>query len=267
MGRPTSLLPFAPRGVEHTGVGPPPSHVAMTTYFSATRHPWACLVFLLPLLLLYEGGVFAFGGSDPGSLRNGADTWLRWGLERYGLGYTWVAPALVVSVLLARSAVSWKERPGELIPTFFGMALESVVFAVALWAVARNFEPLLRDAGLPLANVQFQTPAAGQLVTYVGAGIYEEVLFRLGLFSVLYFLLRVVSLPKPAAVLFAAVTAALAFAAAHHLGPSGEAVVAAKFLFRVVAGLFFTGLYVARGFGIAVGAHAGYDILVGVAVG
>lgn len=237
------------------------------TYFSATRHPWACLVFLLPLLLLYEGGVLAFGGSDPSALRNGADAWLRWGLERYGLGYTWVAPVLVVSILLARSAVSWKDRPGEMVPTFFGMALESVVFAVALWAVARNFEPLLREAGVPVANVQFQTPAAGQLVTYVGAGIYEEVLFRLGLFSVLCFLLRVVFLPKIAAIPLAAVAAAVAFAAAHHLGPSGEEVVAAKFLFRVAAGLFFTALYVFRGFGVAVGAHAGYDILVGVAVG
>src|SRR5262249_51528041 len=159
----------------------------------------------LPLLLLYEGGVLAFGGSDPSALRNGADAWLRWGLERYGLGYAWVAPVLVVSILLARSAVSWKDRPGEMLPTFFGMALESVVVAVAVWAVARNFEPLLREAGVPLANVQFQTPAAGQLVTYVGAGIYEEVLFRLGLFSVLAFLLRVVFLPKVLAIPLAAV--------------------------------------------------------------
>src|SRR5207248_2415190 len=140
----------------------------------------------------------------------------------YGLGYTWVAPLLVVAVLLVRSAVSWSSRPGEMITMFFGMALESVVFAVALWAVARNFEPLMREAGVPLANMQFQTPAAVQLVTYVGAGIYEEVLFRLGLFSVVCFLLRAVALPKAAAVPVAAVAAAVTFAAAHHLGPSGE---------------------------------------------
>lgn len=239
----------------------------MTTYFSSTRHPWACLVFLLPLLLLYEGGVLAFGGSDPSALRNGADVWLRWGLERYGLGQMWVAPLLVVAVLLIRSAANWSSRPGEMVPTFFGMALESVVFAVGLWAVARNFEPLMREAGLPTASVQFQTPAAGQVVTYVGAGIYEEVLFRLGLFSVVCFLLRAVMLPRAVAIALAAFGAAVTFAAAHHLGPSGEEVVTAKFLFRVAAGLFFTALYVARGFGVAVGAHAGYDVLVGAAVG
>jgi hypothetical protein len=38
------------------------------------------------------------------------------------------------------------------------------------------------------------------------------------------------------------------------------------FVFRTCAGLFFTFLFVARGFGVAVGAHAGYDVLVGVSI-
>jgi hypothetical protein len=239
----------------------------MTRYLAATRHPWACLLFVLPLLLGYEFGVLYLGGSDPSALRNGADAWLRWGLERYGLGQAWVAPAVVVAVLLVRSWANWPTRPQEPLATGFGMALESVLFAVGLWAVARNFEPLLDRVGLPAASVAFRTPAAGQVVTYVGAGIYEEVLFRLGLFSVACFLLRAVAVPTLPAVLLAGVGAALTFAAAHHLGPNGEEVVPAKFLFRSLAGLYFTALYVVRGFGVAVGAHAGYDVLVGVAVG
>ena len=237
------------------------------TYFSATRHPWACLLFLLPLMLIYEGGVIWLGGGDPNSLRNGADAWLRWGLERYGLGQMWAAPLIVVAILVVRSLVNWSNRPQEPLATCFGMTIESLLFAVALWAIARNFGPLLHEWNIPTASVSFQSPATGQLITYVGAGIYEEVLFRLGLFSVLCFLLRVVLLPKLIAVPLAAIVAALVFAAAHHIGPNGEEVVAAKFLFRTVAGLFFTALFVTRGFGVAVGAHAAYDILVGVSVG
>ncbi len=30
---------------------------AANTYYLATRHPWPCFLFLLPLLLLYEIGV------------------------------------------------------------------------------------------------------------------------------------------------------------------------------------------------------------------
>ena len=239
----------------------------MTKYLAATRHPWACLVFVLPLLIVYEGGVLYFGGSDPAALRNGADAWLRWGLERYGLGQLWVAPVLVVAVLLVRSWAAWSDRPDLMLPTLFGMVLECVVFAVGLWAVARNFEPLMKAAGLPVASVSFQSPAAGQAITYLGAGIYEEVLFRLGLYSVVYFLLRMVLVPRLPAILLAAGLGALTFAAAHHVGPNGEEVATIKFLFRTAAGLYFTALYVIRGFGVAVGAHAGYDVLVGVAVG
>ena len=237
------------------------------SYLSATRHPWACLLFLAPLLMIYEVGVLTLGGEDPSVLRNGADVWLRWGLERYGLSQVWVAPALVLGILVLRTWIFWNERPTELLTTLFGMVLESIVFAVSLWTVARNFEPILRHWGLPLAEISFHTPAAGQLVTYIGAGIYEEVLFRLGLYSLLFFLLRIVLIPTPVAILLAAVGAALTFAAAHHIGPNGEELIPVRFLFRVIAGLYFTALYVARGFGIAVGAHAGYDILVGVSVG
>jgi membrane protease YdiL (CAAX protease family) len=120
---------------------------------------------------------------------------------------------------------------------------------------------------LPLAAISFHTPAAEQVVTYIGAGIYEEVLFRLGLYSLLYYLLRVVLIPLPLAIMLAACGAAVTFAAAHHLGDNGEELLPVLFLFRVIAGLYFTALYVMRGFGIAVGAHAGYDILVGVSVG
>jgi hypothetical protein len=38
------------------------------------------------------------------------------------------------------------------------------------------------------------------------------------------------------------------------------------FAFRVVAGLLFSVLYAVRGFGITVGTHACYDVLVGISI-
>ncbi len=237
----------------------------MLNYLSATRHPWASLVFLLPWVIVYEGGVLVMADGQSASLRGGADEWLRLGLAQYGLGQAWVAPLILVGVLLAWSVADWKKRPREPLAVAAGMMLESVIFAATLWAIARNFVPLLREYGVPTASLQFNA-SAGEVVRYIGAGIYEEVLFRLGLFSGLYLLLRIVLLPSIAALLLAALFAALAFAAAHHLGPHGEPMVTVRFLFRLTAGLFFTALYVLRGFGVAVGAHAVYDILAGVSV-
>lgn len=237
------------------------------SYLRATVHPWASLVFVLPLLLLYEGGVRYLSPDNPDALRNGADAWVRWLLGRYGLGTPWAAPALVGVWLAGRAWLNRKDRPTEPLAVGFGMAVESVLFAVGLWALAHNFRPLLDRAGLPLTDARFDTPAAGQLVTFVGAGIYEEVLFRVLAFGGLCAVLRLVLLPKVLAVGVAAAAAAVLFASAHHFGPAGEPVRPAEFLFRAAAGLYFTGLYLFRGFGIAVGAHAGYDILVGVSVG
>src|SRR5688572_6942098 len=101
----------------------PPKPPGQTGYLAATRHPWACLAFLLPLLIAYEGGVLWLGGPNPDSLRNGADAWVRWGLARYGFGQMWAAPLIVVVVFLVRSAANWSSRPRQLLGTLFGMAV------------------------------------------------------------------------------------------------------------------------------------------------
>jgi len=231
------------------------------SYFAATRHPWACFVFLLPLLAVYEVGVVWIGG--PVAARNGADAWLRWCLERYGLPTLVAAPLLIVSYFLLRSLWNWKGRPDRILSVGFGMLVESLAYAVLLWLISCNFHLVLDHCGIVL---QIPSPQAKAVVTYIGAGIYEEAIFRLGLFSLLVFLMRLVLLPTPAAVMLGAALAAVAFAAAHHLGPYGEPIIAEVFVVRFLAGLVFTALYVFRGFGLAVGAHAGYDVLVGVAV-
>jgi len=244
----------------------------MLSYYHATRHPWSCLLFLLPLLAAYEGGLAWVGGDPDGQMRNGADAWLRWGLEVFGAPQVYAAPAVVLVVMLLWSWWRWADRPKDTVTTLFGMAFESGLFAVLLWQFSRNFGPILDVLGVTLqVPVQVSVPSAApapvsRVLTYLGAGIYEEVLFRLVLFTGLYALLRVVLLPWLVALPLATVGAALVFAAAHHLGPYGEPMRVDHFVFRTCAGLYFTALFVLRGFGIAVGAHAGYDVLVGTTV-
>jgi membrane protease YdiL (CAAX protease family) len=238
----------------------------MKAYLTATRHPWATFLFLVPLLAAYEAGVAHYGVTHP-DVRTGADAWLRWALDRYGVTALWVAPAAVAVFFLIRSIAAWKTRPKDTIATVFGMAVESVVYAVLLWAVSRNFKPILDQLGVQLSLPTLRLEAPAKLVSYVGAGIYEEVIFRLGLYTLLYIAFRTFFLPTPLAIVAAAVAGSLLFAAAHHAGENGEPFHPAVFLFRALAGLYFTALYAGRGFGVAVGAHAGYDVLVGVSVG
>jgi len=239
------------------------------SYWRATRHPAPCLFFVLPLLVAYEFGVVAVGGPQALAVRNGADAWLRWVLTSSGVGAGVVAPLLVFLALFAWAYRHRHDPPDDAPSLVIGMALESIAFALVLWAFSRSFGPLMDSLGASLAapgmdDAAGSRAALARLVTYLGAGIYEEVLFRLVGFCGLAAVLRGAGLPKLPARLLAAGVSAVAFAAVHHAGVHGEAVNGYVFAFRTVAGLLFTGLLVLRGFGIAVGTHACYDVLVGI---
>ena len=237
----------------------------MRTYLASTRHPWACLLFLLPLLAAYEGGLFWLGGDQSSRLRNGADAWLRWAFEVFGAGHVLAAPAVVLGGLTLWTWWRWADRPQDPVTAWFGMAFESVLFAVLLWQFSRNFGPIIDGLGIKL-QVTVRTAPAAQILTFIGAGLYAEVLFRLGLCGGLVLLRRGGQWPWGGGGGWGGGAGARACAGAHHAGPYGEPMRADYFVFRTVAGLYFTLLFVARGFGIAVGAHAGYDVLVGVVV-
>ncbi|MBL8792351.1 MAG: CPBP family intramembrane metalloprotease [Planctomycetia bacterium] len=232
-------------------------------YRKATRHPWSCLLFLLPLLAAYEVGVVWVGGTQADALRNGVDAWLRWTLESFGLNQLYWVPALVALIFIVWSIARYEDRPNDLPGVWLGMAIESVVFGLGLWGLSRALGPLIDAVAIEPAPATAPGEGVAQVVTYVGAGIYEELVFRLVLYSGLVFGLRAVKTPALLAVPLAAMVSATLFAGAHHIGPYGEAFDDYVFLFRVLAGLYFAALYQFRGFGIAVGAHACFDVLVG----
>src|SRR5262249_425920 len=105
-------------------------------YLPATRHPWSCALFLLPLLAAYEGGALWLGNKNP--LRTGADTWLRWGLEACGLNQLYWLPALLGILFLAGSWLQRDTRPRDILGVCAGMAIETVFFAVGLWIISRG---------------------------------------------------------------------------------------------------------------------------------
>lgn len=234
----------------------------MIDYLRSTTHPWVSFLFITPLLAVYEGGVYYFRG-DRTFLAAQADAWVREWLQNYGAVHIYAAPIAVVLVLLLWSWWRWSDRPTDPLSTTFGMAFESTLFAFLLWQISRNFLPILDQLGITLELGPRQLVAA-KVIMFIGAGIYEEVLFRLGLFSILTVILRLLLLPGSVAWTLGAIASSLAFAAAHHLGDHGEPMQPYVFLFRFCAGLYFALLFTFRGFGIAVGAHVGYDILVGV---
>lgn len=247
----------------------PPRHIPIAhqaeQYWNESRRPLTSLLFIAPLLIVYEAGVLILG---PQAVRNGADVWLRQLLDLLGFGQYFLLPVLTVCILLAwhyTHREPWKISNGVLTT----MAVESLLLAFGLRILLQLQGALLH--GLlaaptrsdPTVALDIATKASS-IVGFLGAGIYEELLFRLILLSaVAWVTRRMGARPRPAFVV-AVIATSLLFSIAHYIGPHGESFALFSFLFRFVAGVFFGVLFVFRGFGIAAGAHAAYDVMVGV---
>jgi hypothetical protein len=233
-------------------------------YLMATRHPLPCLLFVLPLLVGYELAVFLLGGANPERLRNGADDWLRTSLATLWPPLEWAGPLLLLVFLGGWARARSGDRPPDLLGVLSGMGIESVSYALGLWLLHRTLVPLLDVLGVQLALGGGAEAGIRDLIPYLGAGVYEEALFRLVLFSALLWLLIRLETRPWLASLLAAVGSATLFSAAHHFGPNEATYNTFVFLFRVLAGVYFALLYQYRGFGVVVGAHACYNVMVTV---
>jgi membrane protease YdiL (CAAX protease family) len=110
-------------------------------------------------------------------------------------------------------------------------------------------------------------PSSDVLVLCLGAGIYEELVFRLILLTVLSLFVRDLLLfPPRVTALFVVLTSAVLFSSYHYLGAEAfhwNTVAAWRtFAFRTLAGIYFGALFLTRGFGVTAATHAAYDILV-----
>lgn len=236
-----------------------------SSYWSATRAPRYSLVFVLPLLITYE--ILARLISGESGIRNGADVLLKSLFVLFGGAHG----LTVFAVLLFGTGLflvirDWKRSGAPRAGFFLGMTVESVIYAFLFGGVTSALTALLLHGPSLLLIVQARSmPVATQLMVSLGAGIYEELLFRVILVSALAKLATGVFAwrPLPAGV-FATVLGALVFSAFHYIGPLGDTLTVGSFMFRMVAGLLLSGLFLLRGFGIAAWTHALYDVILTV---
>jgi len=239
-------------------------------YWDLSAQPLNCLLFILPLILLYEVGVVWAG---PSAMRNGADVWLRSFLSQLGVGEYIFLPLATCGLLFGLHHISrrkWELR-GDVLS---GMICESFCFGVCILVVARvlwqvahsTFSPMGFDATELEAAMKTSSDMAHlpKMLSYLGAGIYEELLFRFVLLSSLVWVLTKVGVDRFSSHAFAVLSTSLLFAAAHYklFFAMGFEFTWYSFAFRMFAGALFSLLYLRRGLGIVVGAHAVYDILV-----
>jgi hypothetical protein len=99
-----------------------------------------------------------------------------------------------------------------------------------------------------------------RLMMSLGAGLYEELFFRVILVGGIAAGARVIlGFGRGLSGAIAVLIGALIFSAFHYIGPYGDAFTIQSFVFRALSGVAFSGLYLLRGFGITAWTHALYD--------
>jgi hypothetical protein len=236
-------------------------------YLDVSRKPLQILAFLLPLVIAYEIGLVLLLRSDHGVLTNKAHETLLQFFRAFGvapssgfyLGGIAVIVVLLLWHLLARDPwrIDW--------PALAIMACESLLLALPLLVIGQVVTRVLAANVVVLG--QADNSLAGldlgsKLAISIGAGLYEELMFRMLLIAVIHTLLVDVGKAshKVGAIVAVAVSAA-AFTAYHPLGNEAGGISMQKLMFFFIAGLYFGAVYVLRGFGIVVGVHALYDVI------
>ena len=235
----------------------------ITSYFATSRAPRYSVLFALPLLIVYEGLAALLGDRDGGSLRNGADVLLRSLFTLVvGRNGSLIFIAVVILAGVWFVARDLKGSRGSLRASIFlAMLAESAVLAIAFGIVVSAVTAQLLGSMHLLAMGQIaKADWATRLMLSLGAGLYEELFFRVLLVSALAAGARILlgSSSRVAGIL-ATVVGALVFATFHYIGPYGDHFQLQSFAFRTISGVAFSALYLTRGFGITAWTHALYD--------
>jgi membrane protease YdiL (CAAX protease family) len=226
--------------------------------YLTTRPNWATeILFVFPLLLVYQVGAFS------ATRLNGVDlvTTLLFRLQA-------VSPptflALVVGVLVAVIVLYLRQRRRERFQfrLVWRLLLESGLYAFFMGSLILLI--MIKILGLHPPSVALGEPLSPWMIVYVsaGAGVPEELVFRVLIYGGLLWLFSTPRIPRSVAVIGALLISSALFSAAHHLPPHGDPWVTFTFVYRLFAGLIFGVIYHFRGLAAAVYTHFLYDVLV-----
>ncbi len=196
-------------------------------------------------------------GASYSGVRISAEVWMKRLLVNFGASSLTVLGLAVVAVGFA---IIYFERKKE-IPIrsryFLWMIGESIVYALFLGIIVGTTVGFIFSA--------FPSPTDSmsilqQVALSLGAGLYEELLFRVVLVSGVFYLINLIGDNSTRSYIITAILAALIFSAVHYTGSLGDTFTLSSFTFRFLFGLALNALYIVRGFGVAAWTHAIYDL-------
>ena len=250
-------------------------------YFRTTRTAWYGFLMAIPLIFLYEVMIRIANAemSGNGGVRIGSEIWLKnipmntpvgqwvqgWMLQN-GIA---AEIGMLVIVALVGLGIYLKDRPKRpllKLRSGLGVVLESGLFAfVFAFVVSHATAGLMELMAFVDGEQRSELSTFHGIALSLGAGIYEELLFRVIITGGLFLLLNLI-MPRFAAYMIAAFVGAVLFSWVHFTGSISYEFTWQTFTYLALGGLFFNALFLARGFGVAAWTHALYDVYLDVGI-
>ncbi|MEX0607988.1 MAG: CPBP family intramembrane glutamic endopeptidase [Balneolaceae bacterium] len=229
-------------------------------YFENTNNLLYSFLVSLPLFLLYEALILISQPDSEYIVRISVDVWIKMLFTYFGvnaMSFTLLLVAIAGLFILYKERVRLRTLRFAYFPI---LLVEATIYAIVVALISQSLVSFV-------VNFIATDPINGLSITQkialsLGAGLYEELFFRVILVSIFSLLFVKLFDKKWAGVTASVVLAALIFSAVHYIGSMGDAFTISSFLYRFLFGLILNGIYVWRGFGVAAWTHAIYDIMV-----
>jgi len=225
-----------------------------TWYWQSSRALGFGLLSILPLLTGYELLALWANHGQTIQVRNGADVVLREMLDWVGIHSPFYIGLILVLAIVW--ALRKRQSRAQIRLSFFFMSIvESMIYALVMAYGLTPLTRMLLSAGDTPPNLH------AQLMLSLGAGVYEELVFRAFLFAgSAYALEKILKWDRSITLLISVVVSSILFSMAHYMGRESYSFYSA--LFRFLAGVVLCIIYRLRGLGIAAWSHALYDVMV-----
>ena len=228
----------------------------MTKYFKHTASPLFGVIFIIPLAVYYEIYMILVHRGAASEVRNAADVMFRRLFEYIGFDGPLASIVLFACLFIITAILQGAHREKEGIKVHWHyypvMVAESALYAMIMFALMSLSMNLLTPPVLMISAID--------IAYCMGAGVYEELLFRAFLLQGL--LLLSLKLPGRSDLwkLLALFVSSLLFSGAHYIGSAGDVFLWNTFLLRMLGGFLLGIVYMFRGLGPAVYMHAIYNI-------
>ena len=225
-------------------------------YFQKSKSPFYSFIITLPIFLLYELGLFLMRGTEFSYIKNGGDVLIEDMIATLGFDIFYISSSIF---LLAFFIIAYYQKKNYDSFTIYKsylsiMLFESFVYALLLFLLLGNMSLYLMD--ISVQDIKFN------IILSLGAGIYEELIFRVFSIFVLYKFISFIfkSMRHFSTQFFALLLSSILFSLFHFMGT--ESFSQEAFTIRFIAGILLGILYINRGFGITAITHSFYDIFV-----